>query len=260
MDKSKFLARVVTAALLSGTAFGSAAWEYCSDTGCEVIGYPDPYDVDCPYYWGCDGDHDPWDPPGDHGGDNGGGGGGGGNNEPNLAVCLELQTAGLPPDCDRNLANSAPRIPTFSNPWQLDEILAPYQNNSFLFNSIDQNARFELVVCYGNITIQPAQCEAEYLATIQSMSTYMNQSQQQLLNAAMISLQNRMSNAATDRAIMDFFTAYGGRYAFRGISFNFNAIITNILTMPQYNRVLFEARKQKVCNTWMTLWDQSNCN
>lgn len=84
MDKSKFLARVVTAALLSGTAFSSAAWWQCSDTGCEVIGYPDPYDVDCPYYGGCDGDYDPWDPPGDHGGDNGGGGGGGTTTPPDL--------------------------------------------------------------------------------------------------------------------------------------------------------------------------------
>lgn len=257
MTNSKFLARVVTAALLSSAALNSAAWTYCSDTGCEVIGYPDPYDVDCPYVWGCEDGYDPWDPPGDQGGGNEGGGG---DNDPNLAVCLELQTAGLPPDCDRNLAYSAPWIPTFSNPWQLDEILAPYQNNSFLFNSIDLNARYELVVCYGNISIQSTQCEAEYLAMIQGMSAYMNQAQQQLLSAAMVSLQNRMSNAATDRAIMDFFTSYGGQYSFRGISFNYGSIITNIFTIPQYNRALFEARKQKVCNTWMTLWDQSNCN
>ncbi len=256
MSDSKFLARIMTAALLSGAAFNSAAWWGCSATGCEVIGYPDPYDVDCQYL-GCDSGYDPWDPPGDHGGDSGGGSD---DNEQNLAVCLELQTAGLPPDCDRNLANSVPWIPTFDNPWQLDEILAPYQNNSFLFNSIDQNARFELVVCYENISIPPTQCEAGYLASIQSMSAYMNQSQQQLLSAAMVSLQNRMSNAATDRAIMDFFTAYGGRYSFRGISFNYSSIITNVFTMPQYNRTLFETRKRKVCNIWMTLWDQSNCN
>ena len=259
MSNSKFLAKVVTAALLSGAAFNSTAWWNCSDTYCEVIGYPDPYDVDCPYVWGCDGDYDPWDPPGDNGG-GGGGGGGDENNNPDLAVCLELQTAGLPPDCDRNLAYSTPWMPTYSNPWQLDEILAPYQNNSFLFNSIDQNARWQMMVCYGNISIQPTQCEADYLAAIQSMSSHMNPAQRQLHDAAMASLQNRMSNAATDRALMDFFRAYGGRYAFRGISFNYDAIIVGIFTLSQYNRALFDSRKQKVCNSWMTLWDQSNCN
>lgn len=142
----------------------------------------------------------------------------------------------------------------------MDRILEHGQPGSDEFRFIDHDARLRIFSCYENISIEPAQCERDYMNRIRDMSSRMNEDRLRLLDGAMEGLRIMFANAEGDRLAHGFFTSIFGGYSFRGISVNHVPVMTGMLMeFPQYNRTLHEARKKKVCTLWMTPWDQSGC-
>lgn len=207
------------------------------------------------------------------GGGIGSGGGGGGewgggasttqedNNNPTQEPwqCYEARAAGLPPDCDRNLAFGGTQTPQFSNPWKLDELLAAYRPHSFATNSIEANARYMLAECYGDESIAPGECEAQYLSALSTIGQYFPDPRDQLIYlGAMSEMQNRMSTAAFNRDTTNFFTTFVPSYSYKGFRLN-TSWLANFFMYDQYNQALIHAKKQKICEAWMSAWEQYGC-
>lgn len=248
MSNSKFLAKVVTAALLSGAAFNSTAWWNCTDTYCEVIGYPDPYDVDCPYVWGCDGNYDP---PDDYGG-NDGGGGNDGSTTP--AVCLELMNVGLPSGCTRELAYSGTPRELLASYLQFDPIMELKPD----IRSMIHTATHQLQICYADVSYTPDACENNFLYHIYAARIHAGQEHYEQAGYAVNGLTYVVNMAREERWLTSWLDYFSAGATYMGISVSIP--LSHSAQFVKFNNMLAASRAQKVCYYWMSAWEGSGCS
>ena len=157
------------------------------------------------------------------------------------------------------MATSGTPIPVVSQPWQIEHLLAGTQGS--VFAQIESNARANLGVCYANVSMPPASCDADYSSALFQLGSYLvwpSLEWSQLMGAVQAP-SNRAQVAQGNRDINTWFSPSEQRFSFYriGISLGF---LSNFLLMDQYNQALIAARKQKQCNLWYATWDGNSCD
>lgn len=263
--QSVILRRFITSAVLAGATLGSSSafascepGRVCDPTLPVVVvpgnSGPAPYVPPPPVYV----------PPEGGGGDGGYGGGEGGNGDgsgpdPAPAVCVELTMHGLPDGCDRTLANAGTPVPNFSQPWQIDHLLAgPYGS---VFSGLEGDARGRLAECYANVSVPPTECDEYYRVTLWGFSQYLPSPSQELirLSAAIEALAHRAQVAQGNRELNSWLSPGSHQFSFYGIGINLG-FISNFLLLDQYNQALIAARQQRLCKLWYAAWDGNACD
>jgi len=254
MEKNAFLARIVSAAVLSGAMFGASQVSACDTfyVSCEpttIVTAPEPEDpwvpTDSGYY------DDPGDPTS--------GSSSGGNSNYDAYRCLQLQDMGLPTGCTAQLA--AAGIP--NNSFTTDFGLAPLNIQYYSFGLAYSRANRDLQRCYHYQWDSASLCEDAWISDLETAYgdniKYPNAYTDGIFSDAMSSINFELWHARYQRGGYEVINFLSVGASLGGISLNIGGLLTYAFDLNQFNRLWAAVGKQKVCMLYRDAVQQNGC-